>query len=142
MEAAVRGAAAACALAALLLAALASCGSVRYVPVERVRLDSVYLNKVMRDSVYLRDSVYVVDRGDTVTVFRYRYLFRDKVRTDTAFVTRRDSVAVPYPVERSLSAWQKAKMELGGWAMAALGALAAVFVGRIAWRIVRKRLGV
>ena len=83
-------------LFSLLLAALllCSCGSIRFVPVERVRTDTTYLTRVRRDSIYARDSIYVYQRGDTVTktVERWRYLYRDRV--DTVYMSRTDTVTV------------------------------------------------
>ena len=78
-------------LAALLLC---SCGSIRFVPVERERTDSTYLNRVRHDSIYVRDSIYVFQKGDTVTktVERWRYLYRDRV--DTLYKCRTDTVTV------------------------------------------------
>ena len=77
-------------LFSLLLAALllCSCGSVRYVPVERVKTDSTYLTRVRHDSIY------VYQKGDTVTktVERWRYLYRDRV--DTLYMSRVDTVTV------------------------------------------------
>ena len=83
-------------LFSLLLAALllCSCGSIRFVPVERVRTDTTYLTRVRHDSIYVRDSIYVYKNGDTVTktVDRYRYLYRDRV--DTVYVTKTDTTVV------------------------------------------------
>ena len=57
-------------LACLLITLLAGCRTVRYVPVETVRTDSVYVDRWQRDSVYVRDSVWVNlwTAGDTVFV--------------------------------------------------------------------------
>ena len=56
----------------VLLACLVLCGckTVRYVPVETVRTDSVYVDRWQRDSVYVRDSVWVNrwTAGDTVYI--------------------------------------------------------------------------
>lgn len=83
-------------LFSLLLAALllCSCGSIRFVPVERVRTDTTYLTRVRHDSIYVRDSIYVLQKGDTVTktVYRYRYLYRDRV--DTLYKSRTDTTVV------------------------------------------------
>ena len=38
------------------------CTTTQYVPVESVRVDSVYIAKVERDSIYERDSVFVTMR--------------------------------------------------------------------------------
>ena len=55
-------------LFSLLLAALllCSCGSIRFVPVERVRTDTTYLTRVRHDSIYVRDSIFVYQKGDSV----------------------------------------------------------------------------
>ena len=85
-------------LFSLLLTALllCSCGSIRFVPVERARTDSTYLTRVRHDSIYVRDSIYVYQEGDTVTktVERWRYLYRDRV--DTLYMSRVDTVTVHY----------------------------------------------
>lgn len=120
----------------MIVASLSSCQSIKYVPVESVRYDSIYRTLVQRDSVYLQDSVFVRERGDTVYQYRYRYLFRDKVRHDTVYVAQIDSIRVPYPVEKGLTRWQKMKQEVGG---IAIGALVGVVIGLITWMAVRFR---
>ena len=37
-----------------------------YVPIVSVRYDSVMVEKLMRDSVFVRDSVYLQEKGDTI----------------------------------------------------------------------------
>lgn len=73
--------------------------------------DSVVL-RLQRDSVYLRDSVFLNTymKGDTVFSdrVRTRYLYRDRVRTDTVVVHQRDSVSVAVPVERELRWYDRA----------------------------------
>lgn len=121
-----------------VLCLLASCRQVRYVPVVTYKTDSVYLQQVKRDSIYQRDSIYVREKGDTVTVYRDRYLFVDKLVRDTLYVNRTDSVRVPYPVEKSLTRWQEMKMELGGWAFGVIIVAALVIVGWLVYRMRRK----
>ena len=123
-------------IAALASAFLASCRSVRYVPVETVRSDTVYRDRVERDSVVRYDSVYVREKGDTVWLERYRYLYRDKLVRDTLYVGRTDTVRVPYPVERELSRWERVKMDMGGVAM---GVLAVALLAVVGWLAVRMR---
>ena len=97
-----------------------SCRSVQYVPVETVKKDSIYINKIQNDSIYRRDSVYVDRSGDTIYIYKDRYLYKYKNLTDTVYISRVDSINVPYPVEKKLTRWQSIKMELGGWAFAAI----------------------
>lgn len=121
-----------------VLCLLCGCKQVQYVPVETVRFDTTYINKVQRDSVYRRDSIYVHDRGDTVTVYRDRYLFVDRAVHDTLYVNRTDSIRVPYPVEKELTRWERVKLELGGWAFGIIIVSALVIVGWLVYRMRRK----
>ena len=72
---------------------------------------------MVRDSIHVKDSVLVIVKGDTVTEFRYKYVYRDKAKTDTLYVSRTDTIRVPYPVEAKLTKWQQFKMEAGGYAI-------------------------
>lgn len=104
----------------LLTLALAGCRTTRYVPIEKVSYK--YLSKT--DSVYLHDSVFVHDStsrmaiGDTTYVDRwhkkivYRYIYH--FNTDS--LTKRDSIPVPYPVEKELSKWQRFELKYSSWA--------------------------
>ena len=121
----------------LLTPAIWSCRSVRYVPVETVKHDSVYVGKVVRDSVFVKDSVLVV-KGDTVTEYRWKYVFKYKNRTDTLYVSRTDTIRVPYPVEAKLTKWQRFKMEAGGVAIGGFFLLLAAIVAYIVYRSRRK----
>lgn len=100
-----------------LLFVICSCRTVKYVPVETVKVDTTYINKLQRDSIYLLDSVYVKEKGDTVLIEKYKYLYRDKLVRDTLYMAKTDSIQVPYPVEKELTRWQQMKQELGGWAL-------------------------
>ena len=126
-------------LACLLVTLLAGCKSVKYVPVETVRTDSVYVDRFTRDSVYLRDSVYVNSwtQGDTVYVDKMsvRYLYRDRWRHDTVAVVRRDSVNVLVPVERELGWWERARLKLF-WPLVAVVVVLAVAV----WWMARRKV--
>lgn len=96
---------------------LPGCKTMEYYPVGTVRIDTVYIQKAQMDSVLVRDSVHIYLQGDTVKEYRYKYIYRYKNRTDTLYLARTDSVSVPYPVEKKLTAWQQAKVSYGGWAI-------------------------
>ena len=117
---------------------LTGCKQVQYVPVETVRLDSIYLTQTLRDSIYKYDSIYVRDKGDTLYVERWKYLYRDKVRVDTMVSVRVDTVSVPYPVEKELTRWERVKMETGGVAISGFFLLLAAIVAYIVYRSRRK----
>lgn len=101
----------------LLASAICSCRSIQYVPVESVKYDSVYLNKIIRDSIHERDSIYIKESGDTVYKYRDRYIYRSKIVRDTVYTKQADTISVPYPVEAQLTKWQKLKQSVGGFAI-------------------------
>ena len=127
------------AMTALMLSG--GCTRKVYVPTEHIvySTDTVYEAVLRVDSVIQRDSVAVVQKGDTVLITRYRDRYRVKERTDTVYKAKTDSVRVrePYPVERELTKWEQTKMDFGGMF---LGGLIAVGVAAvIVWIVKRKR---
>lgn len=83
----------------LAILAATSCTRHVYVPVETTKSDTVYLNRVQLDSIYMRDSVFIEKSGDTIREFQYKYIYRFKDRIDTLYISNTDSIQVPYPVE-------------------------------------------
>lgn len=106
-----------------------SCRSVKYVPVEVIKTDTTYINKVQRDSIYQLDSIYIRDKGDTVLITKTKYIYRDKLIRDTVFVSHTDSIQVPYPVEKQLSRWQQFKVDAGEWVLGMFIVMLLSFVG-------------
>lgn len=123
-----------------LLVLASGCSRKVYVPVESVvsRTDTIYSAKVRIDSVIMRDSVAVFQKGDTVLITKYRDRCRVKELTDTVYQSAIDSVkvSVPYPVERELSRWERTKMDFGGMA---IGALVIALCVAVAWLIKKFR---
>lgn len=122
-------------LATLLLLVVWSCRTTEYVPVEVIKTDTTYINKVQRDSIYQLDSVYIVDRGDTVLITKTKYLYRDKLIRDTVYRSRVDSIQVPYPVERKLTWWEQFRLDVGGWAIVTVIIIILIVVGRQIYRL-------
>lgn len=120
----------------LLLMITASC-STYHKPMEMVVRDSLYISQRLIDRVLIRDSVFERHVHDTI----YRYRERETIRyisiRDTLYIERRDSISVPIPVERQLTAWQQARMRLGNISVVAL-ILGILYV--VIWMIrIRKR---
>ena len=96
-----------------LLLLFGSCRSIRYVPVETIRTDSLYLTRTRTDSIHIKDSVYIREKGDSVFVDKWHIVYRDRMIRDTAYIEKEKELEVPYPVEKELTWWQKTKLELG-----------------------------
>jgi len=101
----------------LFMILLTSCRSVKYVPVESVRTETKYVDKLVQkhDSVYLHDSIFSYIKGDTVFWNKYRTKYVNKYifGTDSIYLNKTDSIRVPYPIEKELTRWQKAEMNTG-----------------------------
>lgn len=150
------------ALLICLLVLATGCSRKVYVPVENttVKTDTVthYINNT--DSVTVIERVYESDtRYDSIApildslnrvIGWDRYHFRESTKKDSREMQRmqalvdslkavkRDSVEkpVPYPVERELSRWERAKMDFGGMA---IGALVIALCVAVAWLIKKFR---
>ena len=115
--------------ALLLLTAMGSCTTTKYVPVIETHTDTLIQTRTKYDSIYLSDSIYISDfvRTDTVfrTVERWHTQYRDRWQHDTIYKSRTDSVPVPVPtpveVPAKLTWWQQTRMHIGGIVLAVLG---------------------
>ena len=94
--------------------ALCSCNT-QYVPVQTVKYDSVFFARIQKDSIFVKDSVFVRQKGDTVFLNKYQYIYKYVGLSDTVYIASRDSIQVPFPVERKLSRWEQIKMDCGGY---------------------------
>ena len=113
----------------LLFLFLCGCRT-EYVPIESVRYDSVMIEKLMRDSVFVRDSVYLQEKGDTVFKYKDRFVYVYKNRVDTFFAEKIREIEVPVPVERKLTWWERVKLNYAEWVIAVLVAIALVYALR------------
>ena len=123
----------------LLFLLLFLCGCrTEYVPIESVRYDSLFFSYFVKDSVFVKDSTHVRERGDTVFWYRMKYMFVNKSVTDTVYIERYKDRDVPVPVERKLSWWERQKVDYGGWAMLILVAAMLMKIRKWLARITRK----
>lgn len=117
----------------LILLAFTGCKTKEYIKVPSVRTEYVCRTDTFAklDSIYMKDSVYVFQKGDTVfhnkVVYRDRYHNIYKVKTDTIIKT--DSVAI----ERQLTKNEQRLMSLGRCYIAFLFILAACAIGFTLW---------
>lgn len=142
----------------LLMSAICSCRTVRYVPVassSTVR-DSVnitdstairWIEKTV-DSVRIRDSVVITqdENGNILKEEYYRETERYKSlereynellrKYEALKAAKADTIRVPYPVERELTRWQRFKLDIGG---VAIGVVAAALLSIVVWLVLRFR---
>ena len=111
-------------LVVLICLLFASCTKTEYITVEKVRNDTVWQNHTKHDSIWVRDSIHVTDKGDTVRIEKWHTKYVESIRHDTVYKARTDSVPVPYPVtkyvEKNLSWMQKTLMGAGILSLMAL----------------------
>lgn len=108
-------------LIVLFLFLLVSCGTTKVVevPVEKIRTE--YIDRQVIDTLIKNDSIIIRDKGDTVFLEKYKYLYRYINRTDTVIqtdtITKTITVEVTKEVNK-LKEWQIGLMILGGIALA------------------------
>jgi hypothetical protein len=90
----------------ILAVAVTGCKTTTYVPVVEHHTDTLRVVQHHRDSIYLHDSTFVREyiQGDTVRVVTemWHTKYRDRLKTDTIYRSRTDSVPVPYPVVKEV----------------------------------------
>lgn len=142
-------------LACLLITLLCGCKTVRYVPVETVRTDSVYLmdssvvNTIIhyKDSLRIKDSIVIVvdTAGNVLSKEKYhdeRHT-KDTERSNNETKAKvkeaksADSVQIPLPVEKPLGWWQQARLKLF-WPLVAVVVVLAAAVWLLFARVRRK----
>ena len=137
------------------LLCLVGCRTVRYVPVPeyhtlyKTRVDTVYRWDSVRDVQWMTvrevDSTQLAALGIQIKGQKNALLIeRNKLlqkisnekthKVDT--IMQRDSIPVPYPVEKPLTKWQRWKMDLGGWAMG----VAAMLVILVIIKVTKRRI--
>ncbi len=120
--------------AALLVTGCSTQRAVEPTVIEKVRTDTLRQVINQRDSIYLHDSIFVRQQGDTMTIERWHTRYRDRWRTDTIYRSRVDSVPVPYPViqevEADLTWWQQTRLHIANILLMVCGLLAVGWVIR------------
>lgn len=121
-------------IACALITMCTGCTTTQYVPVIEHKTDTVYQNKVKHDSIWQHDSVQIMIKGDSVTIDRWHTKYVSKEVHDTTYISKTDSVPVPYPVEKLVPAeltwWQQTRLHMANIALWALLIAVVVWVGK------------
>lgn len=92
-----------------IIVSCTSCSSPRPVVLERTYHDTVHINNIRLDSIYMHDSIYFesIIKGDTVYRTKETTRWRDRVsiKHDTVYAVREKSVDIPVPQERTVPLW-------------------------------------
>lgn len=92
-----------------IIISCSSCSSPRPVVLERTLHDTVHINNIRLDSVYMHDSIYFesIVKGDTIYRTKEITRWRDRlsIKHDTVYAVREKSVDVPVPQERTVPLW-------------------------------------
>lgn len=129
---------------------LTGCKTIKFVPVPeyhtlyKTRVDTVQRWDSVRDVQWMTvrevDSTQLAALGIQIKGLKNALLIeRNKLlqqisnekthKVDT--IIQRDSIPVPYAVEKPLTKWQRWKMDAGGWAMGAVAVLIILLVVRL-----------
>lgn len=104
-------------VAILMVVLFYSCATTKYieVPVDRVKIE--YRDRTLIDTLIRNDSIVIREKGDTIFLEKYKYLYRIKEVRDTVNIT--DTITTVKTVEvtkevNKLYTWQTILMILGG----------------------------
>ena len=112
-----------------LVLLLASCTRTVYQDHEVIRHDSIYVTAVSIDTVMMRDSIHTVEKGDTVTTTIYKYIYKVRERTDTAYIERTDTVTMTETVEREKVVKKRDWLSIIGGCV--VGAIVGLIIGKL-----------
>lgn len=94
-----------------IIVSCTSCSTSKPVVLERTYHDTVHINNLRLDSVYMHDSIYFesIIKGDTVYRTKEITRWRDRVsiKHDTIYTVRENKADISVPVERKLSLWKQ-----------------------------------
>lgn len=115
----------------VVTATLTGCKTTKYVPVDSVSYRDVIKHDTLQrmDSVYVHDSICIIQKGDTVFRDRWHQVtaYKEIYKNKTDSFIKVDSVQVPYPVEKQLTKWEQFQLKYSIWSMGVACALLMVY---------------
>ena len=88
------------------------------VPIPQIKTEIKYIDKVKYHSIYLKDSVYIVQKGDTIYNNKVAYRYKYKYLKDTITINKTDTITrlqkvTEIKVKNQLNVVQKILMYIG-----------------------------
>ena len=100
----------------LFLTTIISCTTTKIVEVPVETIKTEYIEQVKYDSIYHKDSIYIIQKGDTIYNNKVQYLYKYKYLRDTINIT--DTIPKIITVKdtqyiNQLYTWQKLLIVIG-----------------------------
>ena len=100
----------------LFLTTIISCTTTKIIEVPIETIKTEYIEQVKYDSIYSKDSIYIMQKGDTIYNNKVQYLYKYKYLRDTINIT--DTIPKIITVKdtqyiNQLYAWQKILIVIG-----------------------------
>lgn len=100
----------------LFLTTIISCTSTKTIEVPIETIKTEYIEQVKYDSIYSKDSIYIMQKGDTIYNNKVQYLYKYKYLRDTINIT--DTIPKIVTVKdtqyvNQLHTWQKLLIFIG-----------------------------
>ena len=100
----------------LFLTTIISCTTTKVVEVPVETIKTEYIEQVKYDSIYSKDSIYIMQKGDTIYNNKVQYLYKYKYLRDTINIT--DTIPKIVTVKdtqyiNQLYTWQKILIVIG-----------------------------
>ena len=100
----------------LFLATIISCTTTKTIEVPIETIKTEYIEQVKYDSIYSKDSIYIMQKGDTIYNNKVQYLYKYKYLRDTINIT--DTIPKIVTVKdtqyiNQLYTWQKLLIVIG-----------------------------
>lgn len=104
--------------------------------------DTLIVERVKEDTTIMYDSVYIDRAGDTVVQYKYKYIEKIRVRDDSVFIAKTDTITnvVVKVEELKPSWWQRFFYKSGRWLWLILLIIGASLLCRFVFkRVILKR---
>lgn len=147
--------------AGIVLIGLGSCKSVQYIPMEKIKHDSIYISKTdtlkvthtikEKEYVTVKDSSSVVldEQGKVLKqeIWHNKTIIRQmsdsleyyKAKCDSLYAEKQKTIEVPVEIEKPLTTWQKRYISLGKVSLGVYVGLLIAFIAWIVYYIKRKK---
>ena len=104
-----------------ILIFLAGCTTTRIVEVPKIKKEYIVRDSIRHDSIFERDSIFIIQKGDTFYKDRVHYLYKYLRIYKTDTIAKTDSITVVKEIEKKLSMKQKVYMIAGEYTLKVTG---------------------